>query len=158
MASRKIYTFCENFLPFLLSCILLIGFAYKHLVFIEGGFYFDSISLGKNYKDLLTSILTIVTIFIALLTTVETLIISLSDHNVIARLKKNSKAFNAFIGQLTILTICNVVLVVLCLLFIMNDIKVVEFNLLGIAFCFTIIYSLVAFLWIKFLYFLMIRK
>lgn len=158
MVSRKVYTFLENFFPLLLSFVVLGICGYINLEIKEGSFYFNSISLGKNYKDLLISILTIITIFIALLTTVETLIISLSDHKTIERLKKNTKAFAAFIRHLFVLTLCNIILVFLCLGFIMYDIKVIEFSIVGISFLFFIIYSFVAFLWIEFLFFLIIKQ
>lgn len=158
MPNRKTCIFLENFLPITLSSIVLGILAYINMDILDGEYYFSSISLGKNYKDLLISILTIVTIFIALLITVETLIISLPNHETIERLKNNIKSFKAFIGQLFILTLFNIILVLLCLGFIMYDVQTIKFNIVGICFLFSIIYSFIAFLWIEFLFFLIIRQ
>ena len=142
----------------MLSIFALGVSTYFHIEVKGDSYKFNSISLGENYKDLLISILTIVTIFIALLTTVETLIISLTEHKTIQRLKKNIKAYTAFIRHLFVLTICNIILVLLCLGYIFYDIKVIKFDYIGISFLFSMYYSIFAFLWVEFLFFLMIKN
>lgn len=158
MFSRGILVKIENFFPTAISFIVVGFLLYLNAYRCGEKLYFNSIDLGVNYKELLSSILTIVTIFIALITTVETLIVSLSEHNIIKKLQKNNKAFNAFIAHLFVLVLFNIVLVIFCLTYMMYEKQIIALDFWGVLFLFSIIYSFVAFCWVEFLFFSMIKK
>lgn len=158
MFSRGALVKIENFFPTFISIIIVGGLLYLNVNRCGENLCFNSIDLGQNYKDLLSSLLTIVTIFIALITTVETLIVSLSEHSTIKKLQKNNKAFNAFITHLFVLILFNIAIVVYCFLYMMYEKQTIILDFWGISFLFSVVYSVVAFCWVEFLFFLMIKK
>lgn len=158
MFSRGALVKIENFFPTVISIIIVVALLYSNVNICSEDLCFNSIGLGENYKELLSSLLTIVTIFIALITTVETLIVSLSEHSTIKKLQKNNKAFNAFITHLFVLILFNIVLVIYCLIYIMHEKQMIILDFWGVFFLFSAIYSFVAFCWVEFLFFLMIKK
>lgn len=160
MASRRMWVRIENFLPCIISFIVFLFITYINTyvnVNDNNKIMIRAINLGENYKELLSSLMTIVTIFIALITMVETLIISLSEHKTIKRFQSNNKTFSAFLSQLLSLIISNIIVVLFCLWHIMYSKQTIEFNSYGILFLLSMIYSLVTFCWVEFLFFLMAK-
>ena len=150
---RKIFVFIENHLPIIASA-LIIGSLYflKHKFNI-----IDKCGLGKNYKEIYISLITVCSILTALLATIKTIIVSIPENKGIKKLKNNSLAFNAFVNQIFSSIISNIILIALCFVLLILEKENLDFGWLCLVWIFFLSYSIISFCWLEYLFFKLIK-